>query len=184
MNIIFCDGSFASPERVLEYQQALAGSVVTVKNLSELEKRLLSSDITLLLVLTAHVHPIHQLFIKRLMDTAPLPIIINAAQWQGDNVDELLACGRITFVPDELSASRLPKLVDLAKARFTSASKTQTTLKKLDSDIRTVKLVSQAKLILIQQGMSEPKAHEMLQKQAMLQGLSCVEMAQRIIALN
>lgn len=183
IKLIYCDPSFTDQTVLVDYQTqfALNGKVILVNSLSELEQKVLSGTVECLLFLTLELTPIQLIFIERLMVAAPLPIIVNVRQWQTQVLSGLLNCGRITFVPDELSSHRLPMLINLAQARFTAASSTLASIQKLDNDIRIIKVVTQAKLVLMQQGITESTAHQLIQQQAMKKGLSVENMANQII---
>jgi response regulator NasT len=82
-----------------------------------------------------------------------------------------------------LVASRLVSLVNLARIRFDAANKSIAEFKKLDDEVKGLKLLSQAKLIVMQQGFDEAKAHKIIQQQAMQKGVSVAQMSAQIIAV-
>ncbi|WP_434938339.1 ANTAR domain-containing protein [Shewanella sp. HL-SH8] len=186
-SVILSDASFAvlhsAAQRLAEYQSVLSslGRVSLLTSISAVET--LSENVDLLLVLTDTLNGQIDGFIQRMLMNKPTATIVNVNQWQAQQLEGLLACGRLTFVPDVMAASRLLSLVDLAKVRLSAANKSIAEFKKLDDEIKGLKLLSQAKLIVMQQGFDEAKAHQIIQQQAMKKGLSVCQMSAQIIAV-
>jgi response regulator NasT len=188
-SLIFCDLSFSAVPvvdcEVVKYQACLAafGHVTVLTSVSQIEQRLHQQTFDTLLILTDTLHAQIQGLIQRTLTSKPMVIVVNAKTWQQTALTELLDCGRITFIPEMLSVNRLTSVISLAQARFNAASKTLAEFKKLDDEIRSIKLLSQAKLIVMQQGFDETKAHQIIQQQAMQKGLSLAQMSAQIIAI-
>ncbi|WP_418357074.1 ANTAR domain-containing response regulator [Shewanella basaltis] len=188
-SLIFCDPSFAAVPVVdcdiVQYQACLAafGHVSVLTSISQVEQRLHLQQFDTLLVLTDRLHCHIQGLIQRTLSSKPMVIIVNAKTWEQSVLSQLLDCGRITFIPDMLTVNRLTSVISLAQIRFNAASKTLAEFKKLDDEIRSIKLLSQAKLIVMQQGFDEAKAHQIIQQQAMQKGVSLAQMSAQIIAV-
>ncbi|GGB64967.1 ANTAR domain-containing protein [Shewanella inventionis] len=188
-SLILCDPSFSVVPVVdcemVQYQACLAafGHVTVLASISQVEQRLHQQQFDTLLILTDKLHSQIQGLIQRTLASNPMVIIVNAKSWEQTVLSELLDCGRITFIPDMLTVNRLTSVISLAQIRFNAASKTLAEFKKLDDEIRSIKLLSQAKLILMQQGFDEAKAHQIIQQQAMQKGLSLAQMSSQIIAV-
>ncbi|MGK0408429.1 MAG: response regulator NasT [Shewanella psychromarinicola] len=188
-SLIFCDQSFAAVPvadcDLVQYQTCLAafGHVTVLTSVSQVEQQLHQQTFDTLLVLTETLHSQIQGLIQRTLTSKPMVIVVNAKTWQQVALTDLLDCGRITFIPDMLTVNRLTSVISLAQARFNAASKTLAEFKKLDDEIRSIKLLSQAKLIVMQQGFDEAKAHHIIQQQAMQKGLSVAQMSAQIIAV-
>jgi len=188
-SLIFCDPSFSAVPvvdcDVVQYQACLAafGHVTVLTSVSQVEQRLHQQTFETLLVLTDTLHGQIQGLIQRTLTSKPMVIVVNAKTWQQTALTDLLDCGRITFIPEMLTVNRLTSVISLAQARFDAASKTLAEFKKLDDEIRSIKLLSQAKLIVMAQGFDEAKAHQIIQQQAMQKGLSLAQMSAQIIAV-
>ncbi|WP_434951217.1 ANTAR domain-containing response regulator [Shewanella sp. HL-SH4] len=186
-SVILSDPTFSvldtAAQRLADYQTVLAslGKVSVVNSISAVER--ISTHFDVLLVLTDRLEGQIDGFIQRCLLNQPTAIIVNVNQWQPQQLEGLLACGRLTFVPDIMVASRLLSLVDLARARLNAANKSIAEFKKLDDEIKGLKLLNQAKLIVMQQGFDEAKAHQIIQQQAMKKGLSVFQMSAQIIAV-
>ncbi|CAM4206515.1 ANTAR domain-containing response regulator [Shewanella livingstonensis] len=189
-SLIFCDPSFSAVPvvdcDVVQYQACLAafGHVTVLTSASQVEQRLHQQTFDTLLVLTNTLDNQIQGLIQRTLTSKPMVIVVNAKIWQQTALTNLLDCGRITFIPEMLTVNRLTSVISLAQARFNAASKTLAEFKKLDDEIRSIKLLSQAKLIVMQQGFDEAKAHQIIQQQAMQKGLSLAQMSAQIIAVT
>ncbi|MFS1422515.1 ANTAR domain-containing response regulator [Shewanella sp. 10N.286.48.B5] len=184
VNYIYCDPSFNNNALLTDYKIQLNQfqACVEVTSLSQLEQNVLKGNGSCLIFLTNELQPLQQAFIERLLSNTALPIIVNAQHWDENHLASLLLCGRVTFVPEQLSAKRLSSLVNLAKIRFDNASNMLEKVKQLDEKCVAMKLVSKAKSLLQLQGISEKVAHELIQKQAMSKGVTVAEMAKSIIA--
>lgn len=186
-SVILSDPTFsvldAAAQRLADYQTVLAslGKVSVVNSISAVER--ISTHFDVLLVLTDTLEGQIDGFIQRCLLNQPTAIIVNVNQWQPQQLEGLLACGRLTFVPDIMVASRLLSLVDLARARLNAANKSIAEFKKLADEIKGLTLLNQAKLIVMQQGFNEAKAHQIIQQQAMKKGLSVCQMSAQIIAV-
>jgi response regulator NasT len=188
-SIILCDSTFSqlddAAKRLADYQAILLlmGKVRVMNSISEVEAMSHSYPVDVMLVLTDKLGLHTEGFIQRNLLTQSTAIIVNANQWQQQQLAALLTCGRLTFVPDVLVASRLVSLVNLARIRFDAANKSIAEFKKLDDEVKGLKLLSQAKLIVMQQGFDEAKAHKIIQQQAMQKGVSVAQMSAQIIAV-
>lgn len=188
-SLIFCDAGFSLVPvvdcDVVQYQACLAafGHVSVLTTISQIEQRLHQQHFDTLLILTDGLHSQIQGLIQRTLAHKPMVIVVNAKSWQQDVLSQILDCGRITFIPDMLTVNRLTSVISLAQIRFNAASKTLEEFKKLDEEIRSIKLLSRAKLIVMQQGFDETKAHQILQQQAMQKGVSMAQMSAQIIAV-
>ncbi|WP_434926575.1 ANTAR domain-containing response regulator [Shewanella sp. HL-SH2] len=186
-SVILSDPTFSvldtAAQRLADYQTVLAslGKVSVVNSISAVER--ISTHFDVLLVLTDTLEGQIDGFIQRCLLNQPTAIIVNVNQWQPQQLEGLLACGRLTFVPDIMVASRLLSLVDLARARLNAANKSIAEFKKLADEIKGLKLLNQAKLIVMQQGFDEAKAHQIIQQQAMQKGVSVAQMSAQIIAV-
>ncbi|QIR14280.1 ANTAR domain-containing response regulator [Shewanella aestuarii] len=188
--LVFCEADISSKscqqsQQLDQHLSVLAtlGQVTVSSSVSQVEKLIPQQDFDVLILITAKLTGVLHGFVLRLLNNKPLTIIVNAQQWHQDQLNGLLDCGRITFVPGDLAADRLVSLVNLAQTRFIAASKTWSKLQKLDEEMRSAKLINQAKLIVMQQGFDETKAHKIILQQAMQKGLSVVQMATQIIAI-
>ena len=188
-SLIFCDPSFSAVPvvdcDVVQYQACLAafGHVTVLTSVSQVEQRLHQQTFDTLLVLSDTLHGQIQGLIQRTLTSKPMVIVVNAKTWQQTALTELLDCGRITFIPEILSVNRLTSVISLAQARFDAASKTLAEFKRLDDEIRSIKLLSQAKLIVMAQGFDETKAHQIIQQKKKKKGLSLAQMSAQIIAV-
>lgn len=188
-SLIYCDASFSAVPvadcDIAQYQACLTafGPVTVLTSVTKIEQRLQQQHFDTLLVLTDSLQGHILGLIQRILASKPLVIIVNAKTWQQTELTHLLDCGRITFIPEMLTVNRLTSVVSLAQARFSAASKTIAEFKKLDEEIRGIKLLSQAKLIVMQQGFDETKAHQIIQQQAMQKGVTLAQMSAQIIAV-
>ncbi|GAA0784514.1 MULTISPECIES: ANTAR domain-containing response regulator [Pseudomonadati] len=188
-SLILCDTTFLQLDdavpRLEEYQAVLnsMGEVDFIASICTAEKTYQQSKYDVILVLVDTLsHPMLA-FIQRALSVKPSVFIVNANHWHLQQLTELLTCGRVTFVPESLVASRLSHLVNLAKVRFVTANHTLNEFKKLGDEMKQLKLIAQAKLIVMDQGFSEDKAHQIIQQQAMQKGLTIAQMAAQIISL-
>ena len=188
-SLILCDATFLkftdAVQRLEQYQAVLnsMGEVDIIGSISAAEKSYQQSNYDIILVLVDTLaHPM-QSFILRALSVKPSVFIVNANHWDLQQLTELLTCGRLTFVPENLVASRLSHIVSLAKVRFITANNSLNEFKKLDDEMKQLKLIAQAKVFVMKQGFSEDKAHQIIQQQAMQKGLTMAQMSAQIIAL-
>ncbi|MCL1144307.1 ANTAR domain-containing response regulator [Shewanella gaetbuli] len=188
-SLIICESSFsqrtAEANRLIEYQNALCsmGEAMVMTSLSQVERCKQLAEFDVVIVMCDELSPHMTGFILRIFEAAPQAMIVNASHWQQTQLERLLCCGRITFVPEKMAANRITSLVNLAQARFDAANKSIAEFKKLDDEIKGLKLLSQAKLIVMQQGFTEEKAHKIIQQQAMQKGITMAQMSAQIIAV-
>lgn len=129
------------------------------------------------------LQPVHQVFIGRLLSLLSVPVVLNAMRWRDDVLGDLLLCGRVTFVPEELSAKRVSALWHLAKLRENVASNQQTRQRVLWAENQGLKTIAKAKIKLQAQGLSERDAHQCLQRRAMQRGCTIETVAAEVIAI-
>ncbi|WP_153915424.1 ANTAR domain-containing response regulator [Shewanella sp. TC10] len=183
VNLVYRDPSFSNEDLFIDCMSELSTfePCMEMTSLSQLERQAMKGNGLCLVFFTEALQPLQQVFIERLLASTALPIIVNAYSWDESHLESLLKCGRVTFVPEKMTPKRLNSLVSLAKIRFNSASNMLEKMKLLDKQCTGLKQLSKAKSLLQSQGISEPQAHELIQKQAMVKGISLGEMAQHIM---
>ncbi|GIU53128.1 MULTISPECIES: ANTAR domain-containing response regulator [Shewanella] len=184
VNLVYRDPSFKNEDLFVDCMSELSSvePCVEMSSLSQLERQAMKGNGLCLVFFTEALQPMQQVFIERLLASTALPIIVNAYAWDESHLENLLKCGRVTFVPEKMTPKRLNSLVGLAKIRFNSASNMLEKVKLLDAKCTGLKLMSKAKSMLQRQGISESQAHELIQKQAMDRSISLADMAQQIIS--
>lgn len=128
-----------------------------------------------------HLGPVHSVFIERLLAVVPIPVVVNAKRWHEGALLDLLQCGRVTFVPEELSAARLPALWQLAGLRFHAAMAHSRQMSLLGAENQGLRVIARAKALLQAQGLSEQEAHQSLQRQAMQQNRTIESLASALV---
>ncbi|MCC4831435.1 MULTISPECIES: ANTAR domain-containing response regulator [Shewanella] len=183
VNLVYRDPSFKNEDLFIDCMSELSSEepCIEMTSLSQLERQALKGNGLCLVFFTEALQPLQQVFIERLLASTALPIIVNAYSWDETHLENLLKCGRVTFVPEKMTPKRLNSLVGLAKIRFNSASNMLEKVKLLDAQCTGLKQLSKAKSLLQTQGLSESQAHELIQKQAMSKSISLADMAQQVI---
>ncbi|QQX82092.1 ANTAR domain-containing protein [Shewanella sp. KX20019] len=151
--------------------------LVKLDSLSAFERFSLKTDSDIVLLCVESITAIHVKFIERLMQFAPLPLIITSKSAERLDIAALLHCGRVTYIPQQFDFERLDNIIQLALIRFTTATQLLSKLAELEQCLQDQKLVDIAKQQLQQSGLSESDAHTALQQQAMSSGRSLASIA-------
>lgn len=146
--------------------------LVFVNCFSEVERMSLTASDDVLLLLTSRLTHSALAFMQRLMRYSSIPLLVNAQDWQHEELKCLLECGRVTFVPGQLEMTRLKSVVELARLRFEIAGTQLKKINSLENALRAQKQMAKVKAKLQAEGLTEAQAHELLRLQAMKQGIS------------
>lgn len=118
----------------------------------------------------------------KLYQTTPVPVLVFAQQHNPQVLESLIDSGVSTYIVGDVKASRLPVIVDLAKARFVQLFSLNSELQRTKDKLDERKLIERAKGIIMQQKkISEEEAYAQLRRSAMNQGKPMVELAKRVI---
>ena len=150
-------------------------------SLSELERISLDIDNDVLLLSVTTFTQRELAFLQRLIAFSAIPLLINAQTWQADDLKSLLTCGRVTFVPGQLEMSRLNDLLVLAKLRYELAEQQLQEISTLQGCLEEQKQMARVKSKLQATGLSESQAHQLLQKEAMKQGLPLAQLVKQFL---
>ncbi|MBW8183744.1 response regulator NasT [Shewanella nanhaiensis] len=150
-------------------------------SLSELERLPLDVDKDVMLLSVTTFARKELAFLQRLIAFSAIPLLINAQSWQADDLKSLLTCGRVTFVPGQLEMSRLNDLLVLAKLRYELAEQQLQEISTLQGCLEEQKQLAKVKSKLQAKGLSESQAHQLLQKEAMKQGLPLAQLVKQFL---
>ncbi|WP_076409280.1 ANTAR domain-containing response regulator [Shewanella sp. UCD-KL12] len=145
--------------------------------LQDIERMTLSDEEDVLIFTCVEINDVALQLLLRIMKFAPIPIIVQAQTYQQETLMRLLKCGRVTFELADLDLAsvdldRLAQRIELAKLRFSVAHVQQQKIEQLESALDAQKLIAKVKAKLQLNGLTEPQAHKLLQKQAMEAGIS------------
>lgn len=98
----------------------------------------------------------------------------------GNINDHLIDYGVLT-VPKPVKTAELERMIKLLIALNDRVRKVQKKLKKANEKLDELKLVSRAKIKLVEQGKSEEEAHEYIIREAMNKGLTKRQVAEEIV---
>lgn len=115
---------------------------------------------------------------------APLPVIVLAQEHCEEVMNCVLDHGVTSYIVDDVQASRLPVIIELAKARFAQLRQVLSELELTKNKLSERKLIDRAKgIIMEQKKLSEEQAYAQLRRSAMNQGQTIADIAKRIIAV-
>ncbi|MCL1137026.1 ANTAR domain-containing protein [Shewanella pneumatophori] len=154
--------------------------LLPISNLLECERIHFEAQSDLLLLNLKKITESHLAFIARLMDFSPVSLIVCSEQISENQLTRLLQCGRITYTPQTLSASRINAVIELALLRFKVANNTLSKIEHLEQKLVTEQIIYQAKSKLQSVGLNEQQAHQQLQQYAMQHGTSLVAVAKEL----
>lgn len=181
-NLMFVDNS---SKRCTDIQTQLSASGFQwCKSLSEIEKALnQNNEIAVCFIFTPSLNdPLISMLVRQVNHNA-VAFIVNAQTWHKSQLEHLMQCGRITFVLGDMDFATIEQYKLFAVTRFESATRLLTEITALSSEIEDMKLINQAKLIIVQQGYSESDAHTILQQRAMEKGVTLVQLAKQIVEM-
>ena len=120
----------------------------------------------------------------RLTGCSCVPVVVFAKKDVPDVAQSVVEVGVTTYIVDDVLASRLPLILDLALARFTHMQKVHSELEATRKKLVERKLIEKAKgIVMRQKNYSEDQAYTEIRRLAMNQGKAMVELAEKIISL-
>ena len=137
-----------------------------------------------LILYVKHLTHGHQALTTRCLAIHAMPVVVVAQTFEDAALAPLLACGRVTFVPEVLTAPRILSVLQLAALRFDVASANLQKLAQYQNTIATQSILAKAKRILQAQGLTETEAYACIRRQAMAHQLSVDVVASRLVAAH
>ncbi|WP_028766981.1 ANTAR domain-containing response regulator [Shewanella fidelis] len=154
--------------------------MLRVSSLFECERIHFAAKSDLLLLTLKTITEGHLAFIARLMHFSPVSLIVCTEKVNENQLTGLLRCGRITYIPQTLCASRINAVIELALLRFKMANHTLAKIAQLEQKLVTEQSIYQAKSKLQSVGLNEQQAHRQLQRYAMQQGSTLAAVAKEL----
>ena len=117
-----------------------------------------------------------------LKENYPTPVIVFSEKDTPQLVQKVVKAGVSAFIVNDVQASRLPSIINIAMARFHENQSLVKELTSTKAKLAERKTLAKAKgLIMMQKGLSEEEAYTALRKMSMDKGLSIVKVAERVI---
>lgn len=117
-----------------------------------------------------------------LRERMPLPVIVFSEKDAPYLVQKVVKAGVSAFIVDDIQASRIPSIVNIAVARFHEQQGLLKELKHTKDKLAERKILEKAKgLLMKQKNLTEDEAYTSLRKMAMDKGQAIVDVAQSII---
>jgi response regulator NasT len=118
----------------------------------------------------------------QLREHYPLPVIVFSEKDTPQMIQKVVKAGVSAFIVDDIQASRLPSIINIAVARFHEQQGLIKELKSTKTKLAERKTLDKAKgLLMKQKGLSEDEAYTSLRKMAMDKGQPIVNVAESII---
>jgi len=114
----------------------------------------------------------------------PVPIVLLTALADTETIERARLAGVMNYVVKPFRGEQLLPSIDLAIHQFVEVSTLRDEVNTLTETLETRKLVQQAKVALMRQGLSEPAAHKKLQQLAMSKRKTLREVAEAILLAN
>ena len=123
--------------------------------------------------------------LRRLKGCSSIPVVVFAKEDVPNVAQSVIEAGVTTYIVDDVLASRLPLILDLAFARFTHMQKVHNELETTRKKLVERKLIEKAKgIVMRQKNYSEDQAYTEIRRLAMNQGQAMAELAEKIISLS
>lgn len=114
----------------------------------------------------------------------PTPIVMFTEEDDPDFIGQAVDAGVTTYLVDGIRAEKVKPVVEVAIAQFQVFQRLRGELAESQSALSERRVIEQAKLLLISRdGLSETKAHQVLQKLAMTRNVKLAEIAAQIIEM-
>ena len=114
----------------------------------------------------------------------PTPIVMFTEEDDPGFISQAVDAGVTTYLVDGIRAEKVKPVVEVAIAQFRAFQRLKGQLAESETALNERRIIERAKLLLVDRdGLSEQKAHQVLQKLAMTRNLKLAELAARIIEL-
>ena len=121
--------------------------------------------------------------LRSVQSTMPRPMVMFSQDDDSETIRRAVEAGVSAYVVDGIQAKKVRPILDAAIARFEQYRELSSELDKTKSQLTERKLIERAKgIIMVQRGISEPEAYQLLRKAAMDRNLRMSEVAENIIA--
>lgn len=118
------------------------------------------------------------------MRTAPLPLVIFAADSSQRAIEHAVRAGAASYVVDGLEAERIPAIIRVALTRFAWQGSLRNELDSVRQKLAERKVVERAKgLLMKSRGLSEEQAYHALRRMAMDRNRRMGEVARAVIEM-
>lgn len=122
--------------------------------------------------------------LKLISCTLPTPVLLVAQQHAPESFETIVGAGISSYIVDDISAHRLPLVLELAIERFQQMRSLYQELDATKERLSERKLIEKAKGILMQQkNLSESDAYAQMRSLAMNQGKSMKDLSAQIISV-
>lgn len=122
--------------------------------------------------------------LKLISSTLPTPVLLVAQQHAPESFETIVGAGISSYIVDDISAHRLPLILELAIERFQQMRSLYDELDATKERLSERKLIEKAKGILMQQkNLSESDAYAQMRSLAMNQGKSMKDLSAQIISV-
>lgn len=112
----------------------------------------------------------------------PRPVVMFAEQGDLATIQAAVSAGVTAYVVDQVTASRLAPIIDMARVKFEEDARLKKRLTEVEEQLADRKLIERAKGILMERRqLSEAEAYALLRSQAMQSGLRLVELSRQLI---
>lgn len=113
---------------------------------------------------------------------APRPVVMFAEQGGLPAIQAAVSAGVTAYVVDQVAASRLAPIIDMARVKFEEDARLKKRLLQMEEQLAERKLIERAKGILMERRqLSEADAYALLRSQAMQSGLRLAELSRQLI---
>lgn len=113
---------------------------------------------------------------------APRPVVMFAEQGELAAIQAAVSAGVTAYVVDQVAATRLPPIIDMARVKFEEDARLKQRLAQMEAQLADRKLIERAKGILMQRrGLSEAQAYALLRSEAMQCGLKLADLSRQLI---
>lgn len=122
--------------------------------------------------------------LSTLASHAPTPVVLICQADKPALIPDILGAGVSSYIAGDLSVSRLPNVLTVAKLRYGYLQALQQEVEQAKHQLAERKWVEQAKSLLMErQGMTEDEAYRNMRKMAMNNGQKLIDIAKNIIAM-
>ncbi len=151
------------------------------KSASQARRELLMRDYDVVLINAPLQDGMGTDFVMDIVEKSSAGVIFAVPNEIYGNVnDHFIEYGVLT-VPKPVKKDELERMIKLLTAMNDRLRKTQKKLRVLTEKMDELKVMSRAKLMLVEKGMTEAEAHEYILREAMNRGLTKKQVAQNII---
>ncbi|MCH2191855.1 MAG: ANTAR domain-containing protein [Gammaproteobacteria bacterium] len=122
--------------------------------------------------------------LQAISSTLPTPVLLVAQQHAPESFARIVGAGISSYIVDDISAHRLPLILELAIERFQQMRSLNEELDAAKERLYERKLIEKAKGILMEQkSLSESEAYTQMRSLAMNQGKSMKDLSAQIISV-